>query len=498
MALKRALISVSDKRGIVEFARALSSLGVELLSTGGTARALREGGVSVTDVSAYTGAPELFEGRVKTLHPRIHGGLLFRRDHPDDVRAAREHGIEPIDLVTVNLYPKGGEIDIGGPSLIRAAAKNADAVTVLVDPADYAPVLDELRARGDTAPETRKRLQAKAFAHTAAYDAFIAEQLSEGAFRVRPALRAQALRYGENPHQKGAFFRDPEPSFEPSLAAAETLQGKELSYNNILDAAAALECAKEFDGCAAVVVKHNNPCGVALGETALQAYRRARDADPVSAFGGIVALNRAVDAACAELLAETFLEVVLAPAYGAAAREILARKKNLRVLAVPGLQGPRAQWKRGGEEVRSVPGGLLVQDRDVTDDDPAAWKCVTRRAPGAEEAAALDFAWRVAKHARSNAIVLAAGGVTRGIGMGQTNRVDSVRHACARAGASARGAVLASDGFFPFPDGVEAAAEAGVVAVAQPGGSMRDADVIAAADARGLAMLFTGTRHFRH
>jgi len=534
MTVSRALLSVSDKNGLVEFARGLSELGIELLSTGGTATALAQGGVPVRQVADFTGAPEMLGGRVKTLHPKIHGGILARRDLPADQADIAAHALAMIDLVIVNLYPfreavaKGlpfdeviENIDIGGPSMLRSAAKNAAHVAVIVDPADYKLVLEELRASQSVSAATRARLQARAFAHTAAYDAsiatFLAEQqakapVAEGAaastgWSESPPLGeyklVQPLRYGENPHQKAAFYAVvPQPK-EPTLAGARQLQGKELSFNNLLDGSAALEALKEHargpDGKAAVViVKHTNPCGVALSNSITDAYRNARDADPVSAFGGIVALSHAVDAATAALIAETFFEVVIAPGFSAEAREKLAAKKQLRLLELPLLGEGRKAWTNEPRELRSIPGGLLIQSRDLLQAEPARWRCVTRREPTADELAALSFAWNVVKHVKSNAIVLAQPGVTVGIGMGQTNRVDSVRIAAQRAGEKAKGSVLAGDAFFPFADGLIAAAEAGVTAVAQPGGSVRDAEVIAAANERGLAMVFTDARHFRH
>ena len=526
--IARALLSVSDKSGLVDLARGLRDLGVELLASGGTGKLLAAELIPFVKVEDYTGHPEVFGGRLKTIHPRIAGGILQRRG-VDDADASK-HDIPPIDLVVVNLYPfreaaaRGApfaelveNIDIGGPALIRAAAKAAPGpggVGVLVDPSDYDVVLEELRGNGEITEATRLRLMRQAYAHTATYDAAIAEELearresSNVVTRGFPerlivvAERERALRYGENPHQVAAFYRLDKLPEEPSLPAARVLAGKELSYNNYLDLSAALECVKEFDACAAVVVKHVNPCGVALGPDARTAYLRARDADPTSAFGGIVALNRPVDRACAEALAETFLECVIAPRFESDALKALESKKNLRLLELESLELRPSEWRRGGLELRSVTGGLLAQTRDAVDDDPAAWKVVTRRAPTAAELRTLAFAWKVVRHLRSNAISLAreeaAGLVTVGAGMGQTNRVDAVKHAAARAGDRAKGAVLASDAFFPFPDGLVAAADAGVTAVAQPGGSVRDAEVIAAADARGLAMVFTGRRHFRH
>jgi phosphoribosylaminoimidazolecarboxamide formyltransferase / IMP cyclohydrolase len=530
MAVTRALLSVSDKTGIVELARGLAALGIELLSTGGTAALLAREGVKVTQVQDFTGAPEMLGGRVKTLHPKIHGGILARRDLSSDQADMKAQGVVPIDLVVVNLYPfreavaKGlppeeviENIDIGGPSMIRSAAKNAAHVAVVVDPADYGTVLAELQQKREVHVSTRRRLQARAFAHTAAYDAAIAAWLSEqlalankddaSAFAESPPLSEyrlkQGLRYGENPHQRAAFYSQVPQPLEPTLAAARQLQGKELSYNNLLDGSAALEAVKEHargssGPAAAVVVKHTNPCGVARAPDVLEAYRNARDADPVSAFGGIVALTHPVNAPTAAALAETFLEAVIAPSFEPAALETLKGKKALRLLELSSLGEPRESWQPDPRELRTIPGGLLVQSRDLQGVDPRSWKVVTRRTPTADEIEALQFAWLVVKHVKSNAIVLAHRDVTVGIGMGQTNRVDSVRIAAQRAGAKARGAALGSDAFFPFADGIDAAAEAGVACIAQPGGSVRDQEVVAAADRHGIAMVFTGFRHFRH
>jgi phosphoribosylaminoimidazolecarboxamide formyltransferase/IMP cyclohydrolase len=523
--IRRALVSVSDKSGLVPFARALAARGVELLSTGGTLKALASEGIPVVGVEEYTGSPEVMDGRVKTLHPRVHGGILMR-GAVDDADLARLGG-KPIDLVVVNLYPfeatvaKAGathpeiieNIDIGGPSMVRSAAKNHARVAVVCDPSDYEVVLAELEQGGEVSATTRRRLATKAFAHTAAYDGAIAAYLSSIPDDADPAAdhptrephpgfltqtfeRAYSLRYGENPHQGGAFYRD-RRAVAGSLAGAASLGagGKELSFNNLVDVDAALEAVREHDGPAAVVVKHTNPCGVAVGDELAAAYRAAREADPVSAFGGIVALNRAVDAATAKLLAETFLECVVAPEFSGEALELLRAKKNLRLLAT-GAWLPadhrELTWKRIG-------GGIVVQDRDASGPgEVAKAKVATKRAPTAEELAALDLAWRVCKHVKSNAIVLAKGRATTGVGAGQMSRVESVRIACGKAGEAAKGSVMASDAFFPFPDGVELAIANGVTAVAQPGGSVKDADVIAAADAAGIAMVLTGVRHFRH
>jgi phosphoribosylaminoimidazolecarboxamide formyltransferase/IMP cyclohydrolase len=518
MAIRTALVSVSDKSGLVPFARALAERGVHVLSSGGTAGTLSAAGVPVETVESYTGSPEVMSGRVKTLHPRVHGGILSRGDR--DADDLRRLGGREIDLVVVNLYPFERvaadpastredvieNIDIGGPSMVRSAAKNHARVTVVCDPSDYAGVLAEIAAHGDTTAETRAALAAKAFAHTAAYDAAISGYLSSTSLdgtRVRfpaywtaPFERAYGLRYGENPHQAGAFYVERNAP-AGSIAAAESLGsgGKELSFNNLVDADAALDAVREFDRPAAVVVKHTNPCGVAVAGSLTDAYRQARDADPLSAFGGIVALNREVDEATARLLVETFLECVVAPSFAPAALDVLRTKKNLRLLATRGWLGP----EHTALTFRRVGGGVVVQDRDATAaGEVARGKVVSRRPPTADELATLEFSWRVCKHVKSNAIVLARGEVTVGIGAGQMSRVVSVQIACEKAGDRARGSALASDAFFPFPDGVETAARAGVTAMAEPGGSVKDADVIAAADAMNVALVFTGVRHFRH
>ena len=524
MSVSRALLSVSDKTGIVELARGLASLGIEILSTGGTAELLAKEGIAVRAVQDVTGVKEMLGGRVKTLHPKIHGAILARRDVSSDQAEMKAQGIEPIDLVVVNLYPFRSaveknlphdevieNIDIGGPSMIRSAAKNAAHVTVLVDPADYKTVLAELQQKREVHVSTRRRLQARAFAHTAAYDAAIASWLAEEISQSEgtgwpdaPALPEyrllQGLRYGENPHQRAAFYGALPPPQEPTLAAVRQLQGKELSFNNLLDGAASLETLKDLLGGAptAVIVKHTNPCGAARAASLQEAYRKARDADPVSAFGGIVALSHPVDRATAAVLAETFLEAVIAPGFEPESLEVLRPKKALRLLELPRLSEGRASWKTEPREVRSIPGGLLVQSRDLLRADPQKWRVVTRKQPSQEEMETLQFAWIVVKHLKSNAIVLAQKDVTVGMGMGQTNRVDSVRLAAQRAGERARGSALGSDAFFPFPDGVQEAARAGVSVVAQPGGSVRDDEVIAVADALGIAMVFTDARHFRH
>ena len=523
--MRRALISVSDKGGLLDFARALAARGVELLSTGGTSTMLREAGLTVRDVADVTGFPEMMDGRVKTLHPMVHGGLLALRDNPDHAKAMADHGIAAIDLLVVNLYPfeatvaKGADyatcvenIDIGGPAMIRAAAKNHAYVSVVTDAQDYPAVLAELDANGgQTRYAFRQVLAQRAYALTAAYDAAVSGWMAGALGEATPRRRAfagtlaQTLRYGENPHQSAAFYTD--GSDRAGVATAKQWQGKELSYNNINDTDAAFELVAEFDpaeGPACAIIKHANPCGVARGETLIDAYRAAYDCDRTSAFGGIVALNRPLDAATAEEICQIFTEVVIAPGADDAAKAVFAAKKNLRLLTTDGLPDPTS----AGLTFRQVAGGFLVQDRDNGIILPADLKVVTKRAPSAAEIADLLFAWKVAKHVKSNAIVYVKGGATVGIGAGQMSRVDSTRIAARKSADMAealglseptvKGSVVASDAFFPFPDGLLTAAEAGATAVIQPGGSMRDADVIAAADAAGLAMVFTGQRHFRH
>ena len=510
---RRAIISVSDKTGVVDLARRLVLVGWEIVSSGGTASALADAGIPVTPVSDVTGFPECLGGRVKTLHPAVHAGILARRDLPDHMQQLQTLGVVPVDLVVANLYPfrqtvaRPGvswedaieQIDIGGPSLIRAAAKNHAAVTVVVDPSDYEQVLSEYERDGDTSEATRRNLAARAFRHTAAYDALIAQWFDDRlGVRFPEQLtrtwdRGQYLRYGENPHQQAALYTDPLPA-PGSVTAAEQAGGKELSFNNIGDADAALDCLAEFPGGTPTVValKHGNPCGVGTGNDLMAAWHGARDGDPVSVFGGVVALNGVVDAPLAMELTDLFLEIVLAPAYTDDALEVLRKKKNLRILRVsPAIPRP------GECALREVRGGLLVQDRDalLLDGEP---RIVTRRAPTGEEYADLLFAWRVVKHVTSNAIVLARGGATLGVGPGQTNRIWALQNAIRQATGETAGAVLASDAFFPFADCVQAAAEAGIRAIIQPGGSIRDAESIAAADEAGMAMLFTGMRHFRH
>jgi phosphoribosylaminoimidazolecarboxamide formyltransferase/IMP cyclohydrolase len=523
-AIRRALISVSDKTGIVELARALAGRGIELVSTGGTAALLRGEGLAVTDVAEITAVPEMMDGRLKTLHPRIHGGLLGRRADPEHRRAMAEHGIPAIDLLIVNLYPfaatvasGAGEddcvenIDIGGPAMIRAAAKNYHDVTVIVSPDDYHPLLAELAAQGGaTGLDFRRRRAAAAYAHTAAYDSTVAQWFAERIGDPMPEIvtfsgrRRQLMRYGENPHQSAALYASGHTL--SGLAGARQLQGKELSFNNIADTDAALDLVGEFAGgeaAAVAIIKHANPCGVAVGSDLATAYRKALACDPVSAFGGIVALSRPLDAAAASEIARIFTEVIVAPGASDEAREIIARKPNLRLLLVD----PLPDSARHDRIVKSVAGGFLVQSRDasVFADEP---RVVTKRRPTAEETANLRFAFTVAKHVKSNAIVYARGGATVGIGAGQMSRIDSARIAARKAEDAAaaaglavpatRGSVVASDAFFPFPDGLLVAIEAGATAVIQPGGSIKDADVIAAADDAGIAMVLTGTRHFRH
>ena len=521
----RALLSVSDKAGLLPFARALAECGVALVSTGGTRRALAEAGLSVEDVSDLTGFPELMDGRVKTLHPAVHGGLLGVRANPEHQAAMLAHGIAPIDLLVVNLYPFEAavvagaafvscveEIDIGGPAMIRAAAKNHADVAVVVDPGDYEAVLADLDAHAGAVTATlRRHLAQKAFACTAAYDAAISNWLANAVGETAPAFRAlggalaERLRYGENPHQTAAFYRTPES--RPGVATARQVQGKQLSYNNIADCDAAYECVAEFDPgrtAAVVIVKHANPCGVAEGETLLDAYERALACDQASAFGGIVALNHPLDGDAARRIVEIFIEAIIAPGATEEALGILASRKGLRLLLADGLPDPR----RPGLQLRTVAGGFLAQGRDTAAVDDMDLRVVTRRAPTEREFSDLRFAFRVAKHVKSNAIVYAKDAATVGIGAGQMSRVDSSRIAASKAEAAAKAAglaeslaqdsVVASDAFFPFPDGLLAAAEAGATAAIQPGGSARDEEVIRAADAAGLAMVFTGVRHFRH
>jgi phosphoribosylaminoimidazolecarboxamide formyltransferase / IMP cyclohydrolase len=523
MAVQRVLISVFDKTGVVEFAKRVNALGIEILSTGGTAKLLRDAGVAVKDVSEFTGWPEMLGGRVKTLHPKVHGGLLFRRGHAEDRKQAAEHGIAPIDLVVVNLYPfaetaaKAGltaeelieNIDIGGPTMLRSAAKNFESVTVVMDPADYPRVAAELEAQRETSLATRLDLARKVFAATSSYDGMITTELERLSAktpsielsekqplpeRLHIALRLQQpLRYGENPHQAAGLYV-PAGNAPSGLAAAKQLQGKELSYNNFVDLEAARSLAGEFSRPAAVIIKHNNPCGAAEQETLLDAYLKALASDPVSAFGGVLAFNRVVDAATAEEVAKLFVECIGAPGFDEKAKTVFAAKKNLRLLELPGngLEPDREL------QLKRILGGVLVQQPDLGEIKEGELRTVTKRAPSPEEVSTLRFAWKVSKHVKSNAIVFAKNGATLGVGAGQMSRVDSVKLAVMKAQSPLQGSVVASDAFFPFPDGVEEAAKAGATAVIQPGGSVKDADVIAAADRLGMAMVFTGMRHFLH
>lgn len=518
--IRRALLSVSDKTGVVDFARALQQRGIELLSTGGTWKLLQDAGLKVTEIGQYTGFPEIMGGRVKTLHPKVHGGILGRRTIDGEVM--QQHDIPPIDMVVVNLYPFQAtvarpdctlleaieNIDIGGPTMLRAAAKNHAWVTVVVNPADYSTILAELAsANGTISASTRFALAVSTFEHTAAYDGAISNYLGarslNGDVQVFPRtwnsqfVHKQAMRYGENPHQQAAFYVDPTQS-EASVSTAVQLQGKELSFNNIADTDAALECVKAFAEPACVIVKHANPCGVAVADVLLTAYDKAYKTDPTSAFGGIIAFNRELDGATARAIVERqFAEVIIAPVVSAEAREAIARKDNLRLLECGALPAkPHASW-----DYKKVVGGLLVQNRDLGAVDATDLKIVTRRQPTTEEMRDLLFAWKVVKFVKSNAIVYCRNGQTIGIGAGQMSRVYSAKIANIKAGdegLQVRGSVMASDAFFPFRDGIDAAAEAGITAVIHPGGSMRDAEVIAAADAANIAMVFTGMRHFRH
>ena len=518
MKVSRALISVSDKAGVAEFARALAGLGVQILSTGGTAKLLGKEGLRVTEVSAHTGFPEMLDGRVKTLHPKIHGGILARRDSREHMAAIEKAGIAPIDLIVVNLYPFEAtvadpdctlqnaieNIDIGGPAMLRAAAKNYGGVAVVVDPADYAKVLEEIRATGGVAEATRFALAKKVFAHTASYDGAIANHLFslDADNRRRPYpdvlnlqfLKRQEMRYGENPHQSAAFYRDQHP-VAGGIASFSVLQGKELSYNNVADSDAAWECVKSFAEPACVIVKHANPCGVAIGANPLAAYRKAFSTDPTSAFGGILAFNRALDRAAAAEIGKQFAEVIIAPRVEPEAREFLAAKQNLRVLEVPMSHEVQAH------DFKRVGGGLLVQSSDDKVLEKKDLVVKTKKQPTESQWTDLLFAWKVAKYVKSNAIVFCRDGATVGVGAGQMSRIDSARIAAIKAqnaGLAIAGSVVASDAFFPFRDGLDAVIDAGAAAVIQPGGSVRDDEVIAAANERSIAMVFTGMRHFRH
>ena len=510
MPIRLALLSVSDKRGLVELARGLAGQGVTLLASGGTAKALREAGLAVKSISEHTGFPEMLDGRVKTLHPKIHGGLLGLRDNPDHARTMAEHGIAPIDLVAVNLYPfertvakpEGTledaieNIDIGGPSMLRSAAKNHRSVAVIVDPDDYGAVLEEMKkSGGDVSEATRRRLAVKVYAHTAAYDAAIASYLGrvygeEGlpSNLVLSLPKTMDLRYGENPHQRAALYG-------AFLDVLEPLHGKELSFNNVLDASSALDLIGEFEEPTVAIIKHTNPCGVGSGENLSDAWRKAFETDTQSPFGGIIVVNRTLDLAAAQTMDGIFTELILAPAFAEGVLDFLFKKKNRRVLRIKGE-------RPGGElDLKRVAKGLLAQERDAARETREAWKQVTRRAPTDEEARAMLFGWKVAKHVKSNAIVYARADRTLGIGAGQMSRVDSAELAvskAAKSGLSLSGAVVASDAFFPFRDGIDAAARAGARCVVQPGGSVRDEEVIAAADEHGMAMVFTARRHFKH
>ncbi len=513
MKAKRALISVSDKTGVVDFAKKLTELGIEIVSTGGTMKALQEAGIPVIYISDVTGFPEMMDGRVKTLNPYIHGGILAVRDNPEHAAAMQEHGICPIDLVVVNLYPfrqtiaKQGvtqedaveNIDIGGPAMVRSAAKNYRYVTVVVNPERYSEVVAELSAHGEVTAPTRLTLVREAFTHTAEYDAaisrYFSEQTGEGEYPstlILPWEKLQNLRYGENPHQTAAFYRDNDA--RSGVAYARQLAGKELSFNNIVDLESAYAIAAEFSKPAATIIKHTNPCGTATADDIATAYKLAYEADPVSAFGGIVALNRPVDAATAEQLKAIFLEAVIAPVFEPAALEILGAKKNVRLLTAD-LPQPDAKQRY---DIKTVSGGMLVQATDTADAQPGEWKTVSQRMPTEAELKELELAWKVVKHVKSNAIVIAREGRTIGVGAGQMNRVGAAEIALKQAGEAARGAVLSSDAFFPFRDTLDAAAKAGITAIIQPGGSMRDEESIAAADEHGIAMIFTGMRHFKH
>ncbi len=521
LPVARALVSVWDKTGLEPFCRALSGLGVEIVSSGGTARSLQDAGVPVVPVSEVTGFPEILGGRVKTLNPMIHGGILARKDLPEHLAQLEELGIRPFDLVVVNLYPfqktveKGDAtldealemIDIGGPAMVRAAAKNFPSVAVVVNPGRYEPLLEEISTGKGISFETRLDLSREAFAHTCSYDAAVTGYLSslekEATGQgdhfpetiILSGRKLQDLRYGENPHQKAAFY-SAVSSREPLLTQARQLWGKELSYNNILDTDATLQLVMEFREPACVIIKHTNPCGAALAGTLAQAHRQAMETDPVSAFGGIVGFNRPVDREAAEEVAKVFTEVIIAPGYSEDALTVLQSKKNLRILELPGMDTPRLD--PAIPFVRSAGGGYLVQDRDLLTLEESTLKVASRRAPTESEMSALRFAWVIAKHVKSNAIVYATEGQLVAVGAGQMSRVDSARIGVTKARLAIEGTVLASDAFFPFRDGIDAAAEAGVTAIVQPGGSVRDDEVVAAADEHGMAMVFTGIRHFRH
>lgn len=512
---KRALISVSDKTGVIELASELSKLGYEIISTGGTSKTLSDAGINVINVSDITGFPECLDGRVKTLHPKIHGGILAMRSNPDHMRQIEELGVDPIDIVVINLYPFKEtmlktdvsfeecieNIDIGGPTMIRAAAKNYQDVSVIVDPSDYEVVLNELKEGGVTI-DTKLRLAYKVFEHTAAYDTLISSYLRDKVvglpqFSNQLSLTFEldsTMRYGENPHQKAAFYKEIGAN-SGSLPCAKQLWGKELSYNNIGDANGALEQIKEFTGPTVVAVKHANPCGVGIGDSIYEAYMRAYEADPVSIFGGIVALNREVDKNTAEEMAKIFLEIIIAPSFTAQALEILEQKKNIRLLELPQIAQP---FPKSEYEMKKVAGGLLVQERNTENYNQADLKVVTKTQPTAQQWEALKFGWKVVKHTKSNAIVLTTNQATTGVGPGQTNRITAAELAIKYAGDKAANSIMASDAYFPFPDCVEAANAAGIKAIIQPGGSINDQKSIDACDKYGIAMVFTGIRHFKH
>lgn len=516
--IKKALISVSDKRGIVEFAKELSEMGVAILSTGGTAKALRDKGIAVVDVSDYTEFPEMLDGRLKTLHPKIHGGLLARRSNSKDMDDIQKHDIKPIDMVIVNLYPFEEtismpnvtfedaieNIDIGGPTMLRAASKNFQDVAVVVDPDDYKNIIDEMRSfKGEISRETKLYLAKKVFAHTARYDAIIADYLtgvtekeqSFPEYLTTSFKRDAVLRYGENPHQKAAIYKERTEGI--SLANARVIQGKEMSFNNYLDTHSALMLALDLDRKACAVVKHNNPCGVAIGDTAADAYRKAVKTDPVSAFGGVIAFNTEVDGETAREMIDLFLEVVIAPSFTIEAFDIFSKKPNVRLLALPDILSYKKR-KPSSWDMKRIAGGMLLQEWDYSEEDIMSIKAVTKRQPTEDELKALSFAWKVCKHVKSNAIIYAFKDRTVGIGIGQTSRVYSARIGAINACETVKGSVAASDGFFPFRDGVDYLHEVGVTAVVQPGGSLKDSEVIKAADEYNMAMIITGIRHFRH
>ena len=525
--IKQALISVSDKTGVIEFARALAGMGVALLSTGGTAKLLAENGIAVTEVADYTGFPEMLDGRVKTLHPKIHGGILARRDFPEHAAALATHAIPTIDMVVVNLYPFAQtvarehcsledaieNIDIGGPAMLRSSAKNHKDVVVLCDPSDYADVLQQMTQRGDVGDETRFALAKKVFAHTAQYDGAITnyftslgqdkEHATRSAYPVALNLhftKLQEMRYGENPHQSAAFYRDLQVA-DGALANYIQLQGKELSYNNIADADAAWECVKTFGESACVIIKHANPCGVAIGASPLEAYSKAFQTDPTSAFGGIIAFNHELDANAAEAVAKQFVEVLIAPSFTEGARKVFAAKQNVRLLQIPLGAGGAGAGAVNQYDFKRVGGGLLVQSPDAKNVQPGELTIVSKKQPTLQQLQDMMFAWRVAKFVKSNAIVFCANGMTMGVGAGQMSRIDSARIASIKAqnaGLSLVGTAVASDAFFPFRDGLDVVVEAGATCVIHPGGSMRDQEVIDAADEHGVVMMLTSTRHFRH